>query len=473
MTLNALEVGQVAAELAPRWQGAQIQKVHMRGPRMLYLSLRKPGESGVLTLSVEPSRAYLAVLPERGESDPEASGFCMALRRALKGSRLEHVGQVGEDRLIEVRAPRGVLVAELLGRRGAFVLCDPAGTVQACSPASALRAGLERGKAYQPPSGGGRPPGGSRLQPGQANEGVRALIARTEVEDDTGSRRAQLTRALDTRVTRARRRLTHVEEDIARAGDHRDLQHQGELLKIRLGEVERGMRSITVDDLIGGSGAPVEIALDPSLGPAANLERLFARARKARRTREVAAGRLAEVRADLERLEALRTRLAAATDEQDLTAIAAESGLPVAARTAARRSGPEPRQPYRTHRDARGRRILVGRSAGDNDRLTQDVARPHDMWLHARGYPGSHVVVPLEKGEQIDTERLLDAATLAAHFSEGRGNTSVEVTYTLKRFVQKPRKAPRGQVALLDEKVILLRLEPERLRRLLETRDDS
>ena len=80
---------------------------------------------------------------------------------------------------------------------------------------------------------------------------------------------------------------------------------------------------------------------------------------------------------------------------------------------------------------------------------------------------GSHVVVPLDRRETIDPERLVDAATLAAHFSTARGEPRVEVTYTPRRFVRKGRGSPPGAVSVLRERVLLLELEPERLDRLL------
>jgi predicted ribosome quality control (RQC) complex YloA/Tae2 family protein len=471
VTLNAAEIGEVIAELASIWCGGQVQKVHMFGTRTVSLTLRVPGQSGALTLSAEPGRAGLCLIPRRGESDPEASAFCMLLRRELKGGRLEELRQLGDDRVVEVRCSRARLVIEMLGRRGVLALCDPELKVIALSPAAGVRPGLARGATYEPPPDGGRPPQVSLLTPTRANEGAceRMAVARRA----ESGRRDLLLKHLGARLGKARRRLAHIEKDFERAAGGAELQRRGELLQIHLGQVRKGMTSVTVPDLLSGSGAPVEIALVPSLSPAANLEGLFKRARKARRAGEVATQRRDEARHDLARLEALRER-AEQVAEEGLAELAEEVGVRLGpAASGARRRGDAPRLPYRAYRDCRGCRVLVGRSAGDNDRLTTNVARPHDLWLHARGVHGSHVVLPLDKGTQVDAERLLDAATLAAHFSEARENVTVEVTYTPRRYVQKPRKAPPGQVVLLREKVLLLRVEEARLRRLLSLRLDS
>jgi predicted ribosome quality control (RQC) complex YloA/Tae2 family protein len=123
--------------------------------------------------------------------------------------------------------------------------------------------------------------------------------------------------------------------------------------------------------------------------------------------------------------------------------------------------------PYRTFRSLSGAVILVGRNAEQNDALTLRVARGNDLWLHARGQAGAHVVVRLEKGRGPDQDALLDAAHLAVHFSDARGEPQVDVAYTRAKYVRKPRGAAPGAVTYSQERVLLLRVEPRRIERLL------
>jgi predicted ribosome quality control (RQC) complex YloA/Tae2 family protein len=83
--------------------------------------------------------------------------------------------------------------------------------------------------------------------------------------------------------------------------------------------------------------------------------------------------------------------------------------------------------------------------------------------------PGAHVVIPTEKQAQVSQELLLDAATLAAHHSDAKGEPRVEVSYVPVKFVHKTKGAAPGAVTYTREKTLLLRLEPERLQRLLTT----
>src|SRR6202023_958055 len=81
--------------------------------------------------------------------------------------------------------------------------------------------------------------------------------------------------------------------------------------------------------------------------------------------------------------------------------------------------------PFRVFHGARAARILVGRGAAHNDELTFHVAKPHDLWLHAKGRTGAHVIVPLSKGASCPPDLLADAAHLAAHFSDARAEATV------------------------------------------------
>jgi predicted ribosome quality control (RQC) complex YloA/Tae2 family protein len=118
---------------------------------------------------------------------------------------------------------------------------------------------------------------------------------------------------------------------------------------------------------------------------------------------------------------------------------------------------------------ASGARILVGRGAAHNDALTLHVARPHDLWLHAKDRSGAHVVVALKKGESCPPELLVEAAHLAAHFSDARDERIVDVQYTPRRHLRKPRGSAPGLVLVDREKVLILRKDDEVLRRLLES----
>ena len=117
--------------------------------------------------------------------------------------------------------------------------------------------------------------------------------------------------------------------------------------------------------------------------------------------------------------------------------------------------------------------ILVGRNNEGNDHLTLHVARSEDLWLHVQGRGGSHVVVRVQnRTGGIPRRTLLQAAQLAAYYSQARNEGKVEVSYTLKKYVRKPRKSPPGLVTITQEKTVLVSPDKSLINK-LATREDN
>jgi predicted ribosome quality control (RQC) complex YloA/Tae2 family protein len=113
-----------------------------------------------------------------------------------------------------------------------------------------------------------------------------------------------------------------------------------------------------------------------------------------------------------------------------------------------------------------GTEIRVGKGAAENDRLTFSAARGDDIWLHASGTSGAHVLLRLAKGNKPSPEALADAALLAAHYSGAKSETKVEVVYTEARHVKKTKGDPPGRVSVARGRTLLVTVDEARLARL-------
>jgi predicted ribosome quality control (RQC) complex YloA/Tae2 family protein len=108
-------------------------------------------------------------------------------------------------------------------------------------------------------------------------------------------------------------------------------------------------------------------------------------------------------------------------------------------------------QPLRA-RTRFGASVLIGRTAGQNDVATFRLADPEDLWLHARGVPGSHVI--LRTGQGFTEADLREAASYAAAYSKARTEAQVDVIYTERKHVRKVPNAPPGFVTFRNERVV-------------------
>ena len=114
--------------------------------------------------------------------------------------------------------------------------------------------------------------------------------------------------------------------------------------------------------------------------------------------------------------------------------------------------------PFRVF-ETEGYKILVGKSAKNNDELTQRHTYKEDLWLHAKDVSGSHVVVKYQAGRTIPATVLEKAAQLAAFYSKRKSDSLCPVLYTPKKWVRKPKGAAPGAVVVEREKVILVKPE--------------
>jgi predicted ribosome quality control (RQC) complex YloA/Tae2 family protein len=154
--------------------------------------------------------------------------------------------------------------------------------------------------------------------------------------------------------------------------------------------------------------------------------------------------RLNEQMAELEKIIAEHDEAALeAFGDDDRKARGRRSG-----QAALQRKGTESIPGVRRYRSSDGYEMLVGRGARDNDHLTFRVARPHDLWMHAADYPGSHVVVRNPSRQEIPHRTVIEAAQLAAHFSQARASGKVDVHYTERKFLSKPKGAAPGLVRI-------------------------
>jgi hypothetical protein len=308
-----------------------------------------------------------------------------------------------------------------------------------------------------------------------------AAIAAALAGLGVASRRDALRRALSKSIARVSRRIDAVRGDLARTETADALAQRAQLFVAAAATAPRGADRLQAVDWSTGEAVPIEMPLDPSRGARDQIDALFRRARRLKEGARIGRSRLDEALAARGGLEAAIADLGGR--DADLDAIEARartaaprdfkmSGAPSggAPRDRSRKSqGAEPRRPYRAFAGASGTRILVGRGAADNDALTLHVARPHDLWLHAKDRTGAHVIVPLPKGASCPAELLVEAAHLAAHFSDARDDAVVDVQYTPRRYLRKPRGSAPGAVIVDREKVMALRRDDAVLRRLLES----
>jgi predicted ribosome quality control (RQC) complex YloA/Tae2 family protein len=260
----------------------------------------------------------------------------------------------------------------------------------------------------------------------------------------------------------ASRRLSEREKRLVReqkgAEEAERMGKAAQMLTTSGKKLDQRYDAITVTDYFGETPQEVQIDVDPAITLRENIERMFKRQQKAGRGKQIVARQLSEVHSRQAAITERMRRLQAIKDW--------DTWLAIAERIATEQRNPEtqersdPAGPRHRTTTIDGYEVLVGRNSRENDLLTFQVAGPEDFWMHVAEYSGSHVVVRNPAREKALPDNVLTkAAQLAAYFSQARNSSKVEVHYTRRKFVSKPRRAKPGLVKLSE--FASIRVEPK------------
>ncbi len=261
--------------------------------------------------------------------------------------------------------------------------------------------------------------------------------------------KAPLLRAIEAgRKRLARRRARLMEERVA-VGDPESLRQMGEAILAYAHQIEPGQSELIVEWTAGEP--PLRVKLDPTLSPADNAQACFRRYRKAQRAAKEIPAQMAQVEVEEKYLEQLTHDLATAENRPEIDAVAVALAQAGYLKRKRKSSSPVARPMRFTSPD--GFTVWVGKNALQNEELTFRRASPDDLWLHARGIPGAHVVVQT-KGERIPERTVEWAAGLAAYYSRGRDDTQVAVDVVQRRHVRRLKGGRPGQVIYRHERTL-------------------
>ena len=254
---------------------------------------------------------------------------------------------------------------------------------------------------------------------------------------------------------RVRRKLAAQEKELAACLDRGHLRICGELITANLYRMERGQSRLTAQNYYDENCADIDIPLDVRLSPQENAARYFKQYTKAKTAEKYLTAQLQKGREELQYLESVLQELSQAESEQDFNDVRIEltDGGYIRQR-GKKQPGFQRASRPREFRTSAGLRVLVGRNNRQNDRLTTKDADKRDIWLHTQKIHGSHVIL-CTGGAEPDQQSLLEAASLAAYFSQAQGSTKVPVDYTPVKFVKKPAGARPGMVIYTTYQTLL------------------
>jgi predicted ribosome quality control (RQC) complex YloA/Tae2 family protein len=463
-------IQKVVVELSSLIIGARVDRVYQGVSGELYLVLHRRQRKGVLLISPDRSMPRLHLVSTKPPAVHALQGFSQHLKSRISRAMVTDISLLNQDRIVEISFSKADtecrLVFELTGSTSNLILTNKAGTILSVYYPVAfgehIRHPLVPGLKYIAPAK--RPyfavpaeetsisHDGAELP---FNRAAEVFFQRLIEQKHAATLHSRLSSVIQQALLKTERRINAIYEDFRSAAHADEHKQAGELILANLRHLAAGSESA---ELTGYDGRVITVQLDPQRSPVQNAERYFRKYKKAKAGREIIATRLQQSQEEAFYLESILSDIEHASDTDALHRIRGEliaQGYLVERQKGVVKGSSELKvEPFRKVL-YRGWEILVGKSAFGNDYITTKLAHPDDLWLHAEGMPGSHVVVRNPGRADIPKDVLMKAATLAAFYSKGKKAAKVPVTYTRARFVKKPKGAKPGLVTLSQRNTVM------------------
>ena len=301
-------------------------------------------------------------------------------------------------------------------------------------------------------------PGEQKAGHGSLNMAIKEFFKLKTKADELSSVSKNLSKLVTKGRTALESLLTKLKQDLKSAERYEEYKKIADLLMINKHRVKKGQKTLRIKDVFHPEEKAINIKLNPLLTALQNAKLYYRKHTKAKDSLRIVRKRIAETEQKLTRLLELSRNLEAKTfDTDETTEELAALGLHKRPKRTRKKEEPKKKFSPREFVTSDGWKILVGRNSKENDHLTFKIAKPYDFWFHAEDAGGSHLVLRREnRDQQPSPKTLIEAAKIAAYFSQARSSKKVPVTYTLVKHVRKPKKAKPGLVTVQKEKTIIV-----------------
>lgn len=289
-------------------------------------------------------------------------------------------------------------------------------------------------------------------------DGVASYLRRSHSGGDFTLTRDRVRKALLREIDRVERILEKLVPPAQLKKRADEYEKFGNLLMIHLYDQPTQPGVMVVPDLFGDARLVVSIPLAPRVTVLENAQRYFGKAQTTRMSAAYVVDRQRAMQRKKDKLTAFLGSVDAAAGSHELKDVFKEhAGIMEELGLTPKGEKNDAPFPFRRFVVMGGFEVWAGKNSANNDLLTVRHARPNDLWFHARGVGGSHVVLKVGSAAGEPTkEAIRQAAAIAAYYSKHRNAKRVPVAYTERKYVRKPKGAAPGSVMVEREKVIMV-----------------
>lgn len=370
----------------------------------------------------------------------------------LKDSKLESIQAVDGDRILILHFSKHKqvlkLIVEFFPKHPNYYLVDEAGSILFSLYSS-------ENKVYTFPKQNvtHRPQTSTLL----SHEELESLSLQKEKELVFHMEKESLLRKLKKELTRIQRKQHQLQNQLIECQNWEKLQHEGDLLKANFSNIHKGMQEIQVWDWV--QDKTITLLLNRAKSAAEQIADHFRKSKKLCKGIPHLEEQLKKLERETLKIQNELQLIEEANSWKILEPLKQKWIKPVLSMKEVKEIAT---LPYYEYISSTGIKIWVGKNAKNNEKLTFSLARGSDWWLHVQEFPGSHVIIKTQKGEEPDSDTLLDAMQLALHYSRAKQQGHADICITQRKFVSRLGKGQTGKVQISKHKTVFVKLDPKR-----------
>lgn len=472
MSLNWKEIGLILEEAD--LIGSKIQNVIQNSFHSVTWQLYKPekGRFDFYTeVGTQNSRINLVSDGIRPKKMKKLQRFEQFARKNIEGSIIKNCSQMPFDRLVrwdlDNHGRNLVIWLRLYSASGAnIIVTDENGKIL---DLMLRRPGRDEiSGSHFVPEVRTQDPGKFEIREyeGSFNSFIESYYNQAQREESLEELRIRAQRQKERELSRLEGSIISASRSVEANSNWEELKNQADLLSAVSYSIPKGSDTMELTDW--NSGKVFSVKLNPSLSAGDNVQAFYDRYQKAKGTLKNACEELEKLRDQYRKLEKRYEDALTVTDDPESDLRRLRNLLEKKEEITA----PVQNHPG-LHVQIAGWNIMVGRNAKENDELLRHFAKPNDMWFHTRDFPGGYVFVRYRREKTIPLEVMLDAANLAAFYSKGRENPSVDLYYTQVRYLRRAKNGKTGLVLPTQEKNLTIKTNPQRAKLLLEGQEND
>lgn len=289
------------------------------------------------------------------------------------------------------------------------------------------------------------------------SEMLDSVYSSKDIYDRVSQKSSSLRKVVQTRLEKAQNKLSKLREEFLESSEREKYKIYADLIQSNIYSIKKGTKVAQLQNFYDPEMEELSVPLDERLGAVENAQRYYKKYSKLKTASLLLETQINETEEEISYLEHVIVSLDNSTEVYELEEIrnelANEGYISIIAK------------PGKKHKDiiskplhfisSDGFSILVGRNNRQNEILTMKTSKKEDFWLHVKGIPGSHVIIRTE-GRPVTEKTLEEAATIAAWYSKGRSGSNIEVDYTLRKNVWKPKNSKPGFVHYDNQSTVVV-----------------